>query len=123
MLHLNGYAVTTQKVKDDIDINVHGGITYNGECFFLKEYFAWGKLFTVGFDCAHAYDFIPGQKEFLRFNNTGDYRDLEYVCSQCEQMADQLRMLRYGSPVELKEDLEKEMERYWKEQMIKDIIQ
>ena len=66
----------------DVDVDVHGGITYND-----------GK--KMGFDCAHAGDFIPYTTRFsTRMGITereGVYRNWAYVKGQVEHLAAQLR--------------------------------
>lgn len=71
----NGYVETIlAKDYDDLNINVHGGLTFGGELGFeeLK-----GKRF-YGFDTAHAFDDNP------------NIQNLDYVTKETEQLADQI---------------------------------
>jgi hypothetical protein len=68
---------------DNISINAHGGINY---CTYDK-YENW----VIGFDCSHHGDLIPYfllQEDFPS-NSFGEYRNMEYVKSECESMAEQ----------------------------------
>jgi hypothetical protein len=64
------------KDYNDIEANVHGGLTYSA-----KGEFGW----TVGFDCGHFGDYVPG----LTGWNSGTYRDINYVIVECKRLADQ----------------------------------
>ena len=67
---------------DEININAHGGLTYDG----YDENENW----VIGFDCSHYGDLTP---YFLlnedSFFVSGTYRDMQYVKAQCESMAEQ----------------------------------
>jgi hypothetical protein len=68
---------------DNLNIQVHGGLTYDG----YDEYENW----VIGFDFAHYKDLTPyfllnGEYDF---EQRGIYRDMEYVKSECESMAEQ----------------------------------
>lgn len=72
------------KGYDDIDVSVHGGLTYAEDRAPRME--VDGKWW-VGFDCAHSGDLVPG----LGHSFSGDvYRDISYVASECESLAAQL---------------------------------
>lgn len=85
---LNGYVyiplehpIAQGKSPDD-ELNVHGGITY------------WAErdgVFVVGFDCAHAYDYIPKDSERFPRDETETYKDIEFVTNQLENLAQQLK--------------------------------
>jgi hypothetical protein len=65
------------------------------------------KVWWFGFDCAHAGDWSPGMKEhvsedYLKACGPGtptgwggvtEYRNIEYVTKQCEQLAQQLKTI------------------------------
>lgn len=60
---------------DDIDVRVHGGLTYadNG----------W-----IGFDCLHRGDYWPGQREFGQLCRSGDIAwDPGMVAAETRQLA------------------------------------
>lgn len=77
------------KHYDEIDVKVHGGLTYSD-----KVEGAW----RVGFDCAHAGDktlvtaTMNLPESFLQFMAGGGdvYRDYEYVRQECRDLAKQL---------------------------------
>lgn len=68
---------------DNINISAHGGITYQG--------YNQNENWVIGFDCGHYGDLTPYflLKEDFPFNSFGEYRDMEYVKSECESMAEQ----------------------------------
>ena len=68
---------------DNLNIQVHGGLTYDG---YDKD-----ENWVIGFDCAHHGDLTPYfllNGEYY-FGQRGIYRDMEYVKSECESMAEQ----------------------------------
>lgn len=85
--HLNGYLqipVTHDlhgKGYDDIEIDVHGGLTYIGEGLPQLE----KKGYLIGFDCAHAGDWSP-----LMPSDWDTYRDIDFVENQIIHMIDQI---------------------------------
>jgi len=62
------------------DIDVHGGITYNGER-------KGDGVVYRGFDCAHLGDLSPG---WDMEDGEDVYRDKEYVVQECKHLADQI---------------------------------
>lgn len=66
----------------DIDIDVHGGLTFAGQS---------GDEWVFGFDCAHYGDFVPGMGSM----HLGDesYRDMAYVTKETKGLARQLQIL------------------------------
>jgi hypothetical protein len=68
---------------DDLDLRVHGGLTYNS--------YDEDKNWVIGFDCAHHGDLTPYflLDEDSVFGLRGTYRDMEYVKSECENLAEQ----------------------------------
>jgi hypothetical protein len=69
------FGLDYDEISYRIDYTPHGGLTFSDE-------FEGGWL--VGFDCAHAGDLCPN----LPTNyGGGTYRDLEYVKSECYQLA------------------------------------
>jgi len=77
----------------DVDAEVHGGLTYSGECagkicHVAKE----GEpehVWWLGFDCAHYGDLSPGFTDGL--GRDGVYRDMEFVTREVEQLAEQFQ--------------------------------
>lgn len=68
---------------DDINIQAHGGLTYQG--------YDQDENWVIGFDCAHHGDLTPYflLNEDSVFGLSGTYRDMQYVKLQCESMAEQ----------------------------------
>lgn len=70
--------------------DVHGGITFGGE---LRGH---PGTHWYGFDCAHCDDLSPGMymsagmRELL---GEAEYRDIEYVRSECRSLAEQIKAL------------------------------
>lgn len=92
MLHLCGYVTVPQhhplwgKDYFDLDISVHGGLTYGR---------VWEKGSRYGFDCAHFMDFVPGmyaafKKAGVSRITTDTYRTMEYVKQEVISLANQL---------------------------------
>lgn len=79
------------------DIAVHGGLTFAGQ-FEDKDKQQNEYIWWFGFDCAHAYDFVPAIyatptntpeiKALLARDAT--YCDIEYVASEVNSLAFQL---------------------------------
>jgi hypothetical protein len=75
---------------DDIDANVHGGLTYaRGNSVGPNT-----ELWWLGFDCAHAGDLMPcmltlSQPEFLRAAVALEYRNVDYVVAETQRLAEQ----------------------------------
>ena len=69
---------------DDLDLHAHGGLTYDG--------YDENKNWVIGFDCAHYQDLSPYflLSEEYSFGQRGTYRDMEYVKSECENLAEQV---------------------------------
>ncbi len=51
---------------DDLRVRVHGGLTYSGKSHGHLRHGPRGALWVLGFDCAHAGDFIPRIEATLR---------------------------------------------------------
>lgn len=84
---------------DDLDVNVHGGLTYSDACQpgdHVPGEKESDNMWWLGFDCAHAWDFAPGVDAELRAagirTNDRDttYRDVAYVKEQIARLAAQL---------------------------------
>jgi hypothetical protein len=93
-----GHRVWGKSYGDDVDIDVHGGLTYAEED---KETGEW----VFGFDCSHGGDFSPRllatlmkytemDTESIDFKlRTEKYRTFEYVKGQVKSLAKQLKLL------------------------------
>lgn len=105
-LHGKGY--------DDLDVEVHGGLTYASACrdriCHVPKPGEPDDVWWFGFDCGHYRDFSPGIDALLRSIRSRSqdehydhatavaaqnrlvevYRDLAYVRAETERLADQL---------------------------------
>jgi hypothetical protein len=96
LLHWCGYVGLPEghashgKGYDDIDANVHGGLTYaRSHAPYCEPDGCW----WIGFDCAHAGDLTPGVGRLTGRESAfeGDqYRDINYVVAECESLASQM---------------------------------
>jgi len=102
MLNWCGYVILPkdhkfyEKYYDEVDVSVHGGITYSDyEDPDDKE-----KGWTIGFDCAHAWDKIAKPKAMRDIYYKMDklyptlreeiYRDKDYVEQEIKDLVNQL---------------------------------
>jgi len=108
---------------DDVDVEVHGGLTYSQACEEGGEicHVPWPNrehdIWWFGFDCAHAFDVTPKMDADLRELRTrvpdfpdrpfgeggrfGDvlretYKDMAYVIGETLQLAQQLKAVADG---------------------------
>lgn len=77
------------------DLDVHGGVTYGHECAGDICHVARPgepeDVWWVGFDCAHAFDAVPGISMLCgRSDEARRYRSMGYVQDQVESLARQL---------------------------------
>ena len=86
--------------KIDSDINCHGGLTFSrhcdgntekGICHFTKSE---DDVWWFGFDCGHAWDISPNLGVGFPSFDMAVYRDLDYVTSEVEALAKQLKKIR-----------------------------
>lgn len=84
-----------KKYYDDIDAEVHGGLTFSGST---------PNGYLVGFDCAHVYDLIPevyspkythSQRALLNEMNSTlcnpSYKNIDFVVNECKRLAYQAK--------------------------------
>lgn len=97
---LNGYVTLSEVDKFDMSklseeflvrkIEVHGGVTYT-------RHYPEDNKYVIGFDCAHYNDLVPSYLESEKFGMgliTGPcYREMAYVKSECESLAEQISLL------------------------------
>lgn len=91
LLHLCGYvAVPPGHPWHGLDYDsiepypdIHGGLTFAEDHPPLGEP---DSNWWLGFDCAHAGDLVPGM---MRHAPDDEYRDFEFVCSECEHLVEQ----------------------------------
>lgn len=85
-------------------INIHGGLTYSGECSnnicHIPQEGEPDTVFWFGFDTAHSGDYILPTKELLDkgfsilFGEKGHYKNIEYVKKEVTKLAKQLAKLK-----------------------------
>lgn len=86
-----------------IDVDVHGGLTFSDKCHpgenehgicHIVEPGDDDDVWWFGFDCAHYKDLCPRHVAEYGFNwlSDGEYRDVAYVRSEVECLAEQLAM-------------------------------
>lgn len=93
-----------KKDYDDVDVRVHGGLTYADHCAedghicHVPQPGEPENVWWLGFDCAHSGDYCPGSSKY-RAGSSADlfarkgwetYRTVAYVRSQVTQLAHQL---------------------------------
>jgi len=91
-----------------VDVDVHGGLTYGDRCneviCHVPQPGCPDELWWFGFDCLHFQDYGPAKavrekKAFGWVSPSWDvYRDLAYVRSEIESLAEQLRQLQAVEP-------------------------
>jgi len=91
------------KGYDDVDVRVHGGLTYTGLCSghicHVPEPGEPDDVYWLGFDCHHCNDLAPafhmrGKEIGCHGDPTDEYRDLEYVEAECASLAAQLHAMQ-----------------------------
>lgn len=92
--------------KDGDNVSVHGGVTFSGalelrsvKIPFTKWVLFIERVWAIGFDCAHAGDFMPAIAAITNrppykcpmglMDET--YKTLDYVKAECENLAGQLK--------------------------------
>jgi len=98
--HLNGYVALPKghpcygKTWLNIDVSVHGGITFNEKGDGKK----WEKEYWwIGFDTGHSGDYSPGLEEkipdfYQGSCLTAEYRNIHYVIQETKRLAEQLKI-------------------------------
>lgn len=84
---------------EEVDAHAHGGLTYAAPCYGDICHVAMpgepDDVWWLGFDCAHALDFVPAWGQTLGAYLTGCvYRDKAYAMAEVERLADQAMRLR-----------------------------
>ena len=85
---------------DDINVDIHGGITFKGSRRGFQEE-SW-----IGFDCSHSMDLIPSCEKFLlesrkrlkkifpdahKVLKNPTYKDINFVKEETKRLADQVK--------------------------------
>ena len=92
------------KHYDGVDVSVHGGLTYSGECQEHEDEGAGichvhpgaGRVWWLGFDCAHYGDMTPQYDSQLlgALRHEGStYKDQHYVAREVAELAEQLNAM------------------------------
>jgi hypothetical protein len=98
---------------DDVEVTVHGGLTYAGPNEVIPNRKTEEGLFTdhpgdwwwFGFDCAHWGDYLPMKLISVSppGGDEGVYCDVPYVMKECQMLAFQLRALAINcNPADVK---------------------
>lgn len=69
------------------DLDVHGGVSYDGHAYFNKK----DKRHFIGFDCGHACDKVP---KLSYFGENLPWRNEKYVERNCRKLINQLIKLK-----------------------------
>lgn len=93
-----------KKNYDDLDLVVHGGLTYSDHCqghiCHVPKLGEPDDVWWFGFDCAHAWDLVPSVKPLLEklghphpgfMDDWATYRAVPYVKKEVERLAHQLK--------------------------------
>lgn len=83
---------------DDLDIDVHGGLTFAGPCrgqiCRAPKPGQPEDVWWLGFDCAHGGDVIPSSNEYHFPAFPGDtYKAVPFVRREIERLAVQLKLM------------------------------
>jgi hypothetical protein len=87
------------KDYSDVDVSVHGGLTYaalcqeDGKICHVPQEGRSGEIYWLGFDCGHLGDLTP-QFSASSWNDGGIYRSLAYVVNQVTGLARQLKEMK-----------------------------
>ncbi len=98
---LNGYVALPPwhklhgKHHNEIEVDVHGGLTWSG----LKDNEKPPDAWWLGFDCAHCYDVCPAMEAYLESvlgytrqrRSDETYRTIEYVIIEVEALSERLK--------------------------------
>jgi hypothetical protein len=92
---------------NDVHVEVHGGLTYadlcdgaegEGICHVPNEGEP-ANVWWLGFDCAHYMDVVPSMLQYHAADSHSSYKDLAYVRSEVNSLADQLADRAPAAPV------------------------
>lgn len=76
-----------------VNVEVHGGLTYSGrseEWNYTNITPSPAGMWILGFDCGHSWDYKPGVGPAYG-GNPGDYKQVWYVRTEVERLANQLK--------------------------------
>lgn len=90
--HHDLFGIEANDWESPADLACHGGVTFAG--FWKGDD---KGLWWIGFDCAHAMDYMPA---FPQLGDRGHYRTLKYVRAECAHLAMQIFDLDSGEDEE-----------------------
>jgi len=76
-----------------VDVEVHGGLTFDGSATGFVEYWPGGEAdgrWFFGFDCAHLGDVSPAMLRYRGGEGDDTYRTVGYVRAEVVRLAEQL---------------------------------
>jgi hypothetical protein len=80
------------------EVEVHGGLTYAASCggaiCHVPEPGEPDDVWWFGFDCAHAWDVLPGTLRYGGRLPDSVYRTMDYVRRETERLAEQLAAVK-----------------------------
>lgn len=95
--HPTAYVELPQKHKyfgksySDMDINVHGGLTYSCNSLRISKSTTMENSWFIGWDYAHAGDYYESPIEMLDINDTKAHKyTVEEIIGECLSVIDQL---------------------------------
>lgn len=98
----DGNLISVSLIDAEIDnITVHGGLSFADGCGHGEDESRGichvtgngepDDVWWFGFDCGHAWDVCPGHPSLRSYD--GEYRTIEYVERECQNLAKQLRAI------------------------------
>jgi hypothetical protein len=93
-----GHPWHSKNVFRDLDVDVHGGLTYGNQCqgtiCHVPKSGEPDDVFWLGFDCNHSGDISPEMEATMGHGyheHYARYRDLGYVQDECRRLAEQAK--------------------------------
>lgn len=68
-------------------LDVHGGVTFTD---YVEDGYEHAGDYVIGFDCAHAGDYVPRFSDFTPFAD-GVWRDEAFVINELKRLVEQLK--------------------------------
>lgn len=85
---------------DDVNVDVHGGLTFSRECHGYVCHQANNEVWWLGFDCAHMGDLMPEMMSAWRMlllnglsfdaEVSRGYKNIDYVREETKRLAEQI---------------------------------
>ncbi len=90
-----------EKGYDDVDVSVHGGLTYANHCrdviCHIPKKGESENVWWLGFDCSHAGDGMPAMNGHIGNEDnyfSRGYKDIDYVKRETKDLAEQLAKMK-----------------------------